>query len=76
MIDKRTFLDQSGNNKEGSYDKIQKIKNGRGENYVTGFLLDYHYFKNYYEITIKELVNNTHLTWIQKRSSKIFLLEI
>ena len=52
MIDKKTFLDQPFNNKEGSYDKIQKIKNVRGENYATGFLLDYHYFKNYYEITI------------------------
>ena len=76
MIDKKTFLDQSFNNKEGSYDKIQKIKNVRGENYATGFLLDYHYFKNCYEITINELVNNKHLILIQKHSSKIFLLEI
>ena len=52
MIDGRNFFDEPVNNKEGTYDNIQKITNGGGDVYLTGCLLDYHYFKNHFEIII------------------------
>ena len=33
-----------------TYDSIQKIATGQGDDYTTGFLLDYTYFKNYYKV--------------------------
>ena len=33
-----------------TYDNIQKIATGQGDDYTTGCLLDYLYFKNYYEM--------------------------
>ena len=31
-------------------DVIQKITTGQGDDYTTGCLLDYNYFKNYYKM--------------------------
>ena len=33
-----------------TYDNIRKIATGQGDDYTTGSLLDYDYFKNYYTI--------------------------
>ena len=33
-----------------TYDNIQKIATGQGDDYTTGCLLDYHYFKDYSEM--------------------------
>ena len=33
-----------------TYDNIRKIATGQGDNYTTGCLLDYNYFKNYYKV--------------------------
>ena len=33
-----------------TYDVIQKITTGQGDDYTTGCLLDYNYFKNYYKM--------------------------
>ena len=41
------FFDQPIKNYLISYEKIQKIAIGKGDNYTTGCLLDYNYFKNY-----------------------------
>ena len=38
-----------------TYDKIWKIATGQGDDYTTGCLLGYYYFKHYYEITAIEL---------------------
>ena len=48
MINGGKFFDQSANNKERTYDNIQKLTNGRGVYYTTGFPLDYHCFKHNY----------------------------
>ena len=32
-----------------TYDSIRKIATGQGDDYTTGCLLDYSYFKNYYK---------------------------
>ena len=38
------------NNFLRTYEKIQKIETGQGDDYTTGCLLGYDYLKNYYKI--------------------------
>ena len=45
LIDGRNFCHQSINDSVRKYDEIRKIATGKGDNYVTGCLLDYDYFK-------------------------------
>ena len=53
MIDGRNFFDQPINNMNKTYENIRKITTGQGDDYTTGCLLDYSYFKeNYNLITI------------------------
>ena len=55
MIDWRNVFDQPLNNKERTDDNIQKIANWRGDDYMTGCLLDYHSFKDHYKVMIIDL---------------------
>ena len=55
MIDEQSFFDQAIRNKLITYDNIQKIATGQGDDYRTGCLLDYDYFKNYCKMTAIEL---------------------
>ena len=43
----KNFFDQPVKIYLISYEKIQKIATGKGDNYTTGCLLVYNYFKNY-----------------------------
>ena len=45
-IDGRNFYDQSINDSIKQYDEIRKISTGQGDDYTTGCLLDFAYFKN------------------------------
>ena len=47
MIDGQNFFDQPAKNNLRTNDNIRKITNGEGDDYKTGCLLDYLYFKNY-----------------------------
>ena len=47
MIDGRNFFDQSIKDDLEIYDNIRKIAMGQGDDYTTGYLLDYLYFKKY-----------------------------
>ena len=47
MIDQKNFFDQSVRNDKVTYENIRKIATGQGDDYTTGFLLDYTYFKKY-----------------------------
>ena len=49
MIDGKIFFDQPAKNDKVTYENIRKIATGRGDDYATGCLLDYIYFKNYYK---------------------------
>ena len=75
MIDGQNLFDQPVRNDLITYDSIRKVATGQGDDYSTGCLLDYNYFKNYYEMII-DLVNNKHLILIQKQYNKLLLLEI
>ena len=50
MIDGRNFFDQPVKNDFRRYDNIQKIATGQIDDYTTGCLLDYSYFKKYYKL--------------------------
>ena len=50
-----TFFDQSVKNDKVTYENIRKIATGWGDDYTTGCLLDYIYFKNYYKMIAVDL---------------------
>ena len=53
LIDGRNFYDQPINDQIKKYDKIRKIATGKGDDYTTGCLLDYQYFKiNYQSVAV------------------------
>ena len=45
LIDGRNFYDQNISYDFKKYEKLRKIMTGRGEDYTTGSLLDYDYWK-------------------------------
>ena len=44
-FDGRNFYDQSVNDSIKQYDEVRKISTGKGDDYTTGYLLDFHYFE-------------------------------
>ena len=55
MIDGKNFFDQPVRNDKVTYENIRKIAIGQGDDYTTGCLLDYTYFKKYYKIIAIDL---------------------
>ena len=50
MIYGKNFFDQPVKNDKITYENVRKIATGQGDDYATGCLLDYIYFKNYYKM--------------------------
>ena len=50
IIDGRNFFDQPIKNDLKTYDNIRKIATDQGDDYTTGCLLDYIYFKEHYKL--------------------------
>ena len=50
MIDGRKVFDEPVKNDKVTYENIREIAIGQGDDYTTGCLLDYTYFKKYYEM--------------------------
>ena len=46
LIDNRKFYDQPVNDQIKKYEEVRKIATGQRDNYATGCLLDYQYFKD------------------------------
>ena len=55
MIYGKNFFDQPVKSDERTYDNIQKIATGQGDDYTTACLLDYNYFKDHYKMTAIDL---------------------
>ena len=55
MIDGKNFFDQPVENDKITYKNTRKIATGQGDDYTTGCLLDYIYFKNYYTMIAIDL---------------------
>ena len=45
MIDSKNFFDETINNDFKTHENIRKIATGQGDDYTTGCLLDYSYFR-------------------------------
>ena len=50
LIDRRNFYDQPINDLVKQYDEIRKTATGQGDDYTTGCLLDYQFFKDHYNL--------------------------
>ena len=50
LIDGENFFDQPVKNNTRKYDNIRKTSSGQGDEYTTGCLLDYNYFKEHYKM--------------------------
>ena len=61
MIDGRNFFDQPINSMNKTYENIRKIATGKGDDYTTGCLLDYPYFKDYYKMIAVDLSKQQEL---------------
>ena len=50
LIDRRNFCDQQVNDTVKQYDEVRKVSTGYGDDYTTGCLLDYAYFKDNHKL--------------------------
>ena len=55
IIDGKNVFDQPVKNDKATYENIRKIAIGYGDDYTTGCLLDYTYFKKYYKMIAIDL---------------------
>ena len=55
MIDGKNLFDQLVKNDLITYENIQKIATDLGDDYTTGCLIDYNYFKNYCKMIAVDL---------------------
>ena len=61
LIDCRNLYDQPINDQIKKYDEIRKIARGKGDDYTTGCLLDYQYFKDHYQLIAVDLSKQKEL---------------
>ena len=54
-IDGRNFYDQAINDSIKQYNEVRKISTGQGDDYTTGCLLDFAYFKKNYRLIAVDL---------------------
>ena len=71
LIDGRNFYDQPINDQIKKYDEIRKIVTGKGDDYTTGCLLDYQYFKDHYQLIAVDLSKQNELDTDPKANQKI-----
>ena len=55
MIDGKNFFDQPIKGNKVTYENIRKTATGQEDDYTTGCLLDYPYFKNNYKMIAVDL---------------------
>ena len=55
LMDGRNFCDRPINELIKQYDKIRKTATGQEDDYTTGCLLNYQYFKNHYQLIVVNL---------------------
>ena len=66
-IDGRKIFNQPVKNNLRTYDNIRKIATNKGDDYMTGCLLDYPNFKNYYKVRVIDLSKEWAPDMIQKQ---------
>ena len=76
MINGKNLFDQPNKNDIKSYDRIQKITTGQGDDYTAGCFLYYNCLIKHYKMIAIDLSKQQALELIQKQYSKLILLEI
>ena len=76
MIDRKNFFDQPVKNNRITYENFRKIAAGQGDDYTTGCLLDYMYFKKYYKMIALDLSKQQALDADLKQFNKLILQRI
>ena len=71
MIDGKSFFDKPVKNNKVTYENLRKIATGQGDDYTTGCLLDYIYFKNYYKMAVVDLSKQQTLDVDPKATQEI-----
>ena len=71
MIDGQNSFDPPFTNNLRTYDSILKIATGQGDDYTTGCLRDYNYFKNYHKMIAIDLSKQQALDADPKRIQQI-----
>ena len=61
LIDGSNFYDQPINDLIKQHEEISKTATGQGDDYTTGFLLDYQYFKDHYQLIAVDLSKQKEL---------------
>ena len=61
MINGEIFFDQPIKNNKVTYENIRIIVTGQGDDYTTGYLLDYPYFRDNYKIIAVDLSRQQEL---------------
>ena len=61
MTDGKNFFDQPLTNKSKTFENIRKIATVKGDDYTTGCLLDYPYFKENYKMVALDLSKQQEL---------------
>ena len=71
MIDGWNFFEQPIKNDLKTFDNIRKTATSQGDDYTTGCLLDYHYFKTYYKLIAIDLSKQQKLNADPKAIQRI-----
>ena len=61
LVGDKTFYSQLANDQIKKYDEIRKIATGQRDDYTTGFLLDYQYFRDHDQLTVVDLSKQKEL---------------
>ena len=75
-IDDRNFFDEPINDDIKTYENVRKIVTGQGDDYTTGCLLDYPYFKENYKMIVTDLSKRQARYAHPKAFEQIILLEL
>ena len=75
LTDGRNFYDQSINDQFIKYDKIRQTVTGQGDDYTAGCLLDYHYFKDHWQLIAVDLSNRKNWILIEEQFNKLSFME-
>ena len=76
MIEGRNFYDQPINNLIKQYDEVRKVSIGQSDDYTTGYLLDYAYFKDNYRLISVDLSKQKALDVDPRAIQQIVFQEI
>ena len=75
MIDGENFFDQPINSVTKTYEIIRKIVSGQGDDYTTGCLLHYSYFKDHYKMIAIDLSEKKALDAVPRAIQQINFTE-